>query len=68
MAVAALVISGANALTVTVSVLLPVPTVLLAEIVTDLVPAVVGVPEITPVPLFTLKPAGRPVALKLVGA
>jgi hypothetical protein len=31
------------------------------------VPAVVGVPEITPVVSFMLKPAGRPVAAKLTG-
>ena len=31
------------------------------------VPAVVGVPEINPVVVFTVKPAGNGVALKLVG-
>jgi len=40
---------------------------LLALMVTLVVPAVVGVPEITPVLVFTLRPAGSPVALKLVG-
>jgi hypothetical protein len=35
--------------------------------VTVYVPAVVGVPEINPVLVFTLRPAGNPVALKLVG-
>jgi hypothetical protein len=30
-------------------------------------PAEVGVPEMTPVLVFTDRPAGRPVALKLVG-
>jgi hypothetical protein len=34
-----------------------------ALIVTLDVPAVVGVPEITPVVVFTVKPAGSPVAL-----
>ena len=48
-AVAALVITGANGLTVRVSILVPVPAVLMAEMVTDLVPAVVGVPEMRPV-------------------
>jgi hypothetical protein len=36
---------------------------LLALMVTLVVPAVVGVPEITPVLVFTLRPAGSPVAL-----
>jgi len=41
---------------------------LLAVIVTLVVPAAVGVPEITPVLVFTDRPAGsRPVTLKLVG-
>ena len=40
---------------------------LLAVMVTLVVPAVVGVPEITPVLASTLRPGGRPVALKLVG-
>jgi len=41
---------------------LPVPPLLLALSVTVDVPAAVGVPEINPVPLFTDKPAGNPVA------
>jgi hypothetical protein len=53
--------------TVKVSVALPVPPALVALIVTVYVPAVVGVPEISPVVVFTVKPAGSPVALKLVG-
>ena len=53
--------------TVKVSVALPVPPELVALMVTLYVPAVVGVPEINPVPVFTVKPAGSPVALKLVG-
>ena len=52
---------------VKVSVALPVPPALVALIVTVYVPAVVGVPEINPVLVFTLRPAGNPVALKLVG-
>jgi hypothetical protein len=40
---------------------------LLAVIVTLVVPAVVGVPEITPVLVLTLRPAGSGLALKLVG-
>jgi hypothetical protein len=40
---------------------------LLAVIVTLVVPAVVGVPEITPVLVLTLRPGGSEVALKLVG-
>ena len=40
---------------------------LVALIVTLYVPAVVGVPEISPLVVFTVKPAGSPVALKLVG-
>ena len=40
---------------------------MLAESVIVLVPGVVGVPEMTPVAVFTVRPAGSPVALKLVG-
>ena len=53
--------------TVKVSVALPVPPALVALMVTVYVPAVVGVPEINPVLVFTVSPPGRPVALKLVG-
>ena len=48
--------------TVSVSVALPVPPLLVALTVTVEVPAAVGVPEINPVPLFTVSPAGNPVA------
>ena len=41
---------------------LPVPPALVAEIVTLLVPAALGVPMIAPVELLTLKPAGKPLA------
>ena len=40
---------------------------LLAVIVTLVVPVDVGVPEITPVLVLTISPAGRGLALKLVG-
>jgi hypothetical protein len=50
-----------------INVALPVPAALVALIVTWYMLAVVGVPEITPVVVFTVKPGGRPVALKLVG-
>jgi hypothetical protein len=40
---------------------------LLAVIVTLVVPAVVGVPEIIPVLVFTLRPGGSGLALKVVG-
>jgi len=52
---------------VKVNVALPVPPALVALMVTVYVPAVVGVPEIDPVLVFTDRPAGSPVALKLVG-
>ena len=45
----------------------PVPAEFDAEMVTVDVPAALGVPEINPVEVFTLKPAGKPVALKDVG-
>ena len=40
---------------------------MLAVMVTLVVPAAVGVPEITPVLVFTLRPAGSGVALNVVG-
>jgi hypothetical protein len=55
-----------TALIVITSVALPVLqglAPLLALMVTLVVPAVVGVPEITPVLVFTFRPGGRPVAL-----
>jgi hypothetical protein len=48
--------------TLTVSVAVPVPPPLVALSVTVDVAADVGVPEINPVPGFTDKPAGNPVA------
>ena len=59
--------TGVGGLIVKVNVRLPVPPALVALMVTVYVPAVVGVPEINPVLVLTLKPAGSPVALKLVG-
>lgn len=53
--------------TVSVKVAVPVPAALVALIVTVDVPPEVGAPEIKPVPLSTDRPAGKPVALKLVG-
>ena len=66
-AVVALVMTGGGGLTtVRVSVALPVPPALVALRVTVYVPAVVGVPEINPVLVFTLKPVGRPIAPQVV--
>jgi len=66
-----LVITGFAGLIVMTSVALPVPPALVALIVTlyglpESVPAA-GVPEIKPVLVFTVRPEGSPVALKLVG-
>ena len=55
--------TGFDGLMVKVNVALPVPPELVALMVTLYVPAVVGVPEIRPVVVFTVKPAGNPVAL-----
>ena len=65
-AVGALVMIGVRGLTVRVSVLFPVPPSLLAERVMVVVAAVVGVPEMTPVSGLIFKPAGRPVAAKVI--
>jgi hypothetical protein len=63
--------TGVAALIVKVSVALPVPPALVALMVTLYgLPAsvpIAGVPEIKPVVVFTVKPDGNPVALKLVG-
>jgi len=66
-AVPALVMMGVAGLIVSVNVVEPVPPAFVAEMVTELMPATVGVPLITPVVVSTLNPAGKPVALKLVG-
>ena len=62
LAVVALVITGVVRPMVSVRVRFPVPPLLVALRVTVDVVAAVGVPEINPVALFTVKPAGNPVA------
>jgi hypothetical protein len=52
---------------VRVRVALPVPLLLVALSVTVDVPAELGVPDITPVPVLTNKPDGKPAAPKLEG-
>ena len=54
-------------LIVSESVRFPVPPEFVAPKVTVEIAAVVGVPEMRPEPVFTVKPAGNPLALKLVG-
>jgi hypothetical protein len=68
-AVSELLMTGAAeaAFTVIANEALPVPPALVAEIVTLLVSAALGVPVIAPVPVLMLKPAGRPVAPYEVG-
>ena len=53
-------------LTVKVRVRLPVPNALIAESVIVLVPAVVGLPEITPVGESRIRPCGSPLAVRRV--
>jgi hypothetical protein len=70
LAVPALVITGADgraALIVSESVAEPVPPLLVALIVTEEVPEVVGVPVMRPLTVLIESPAGNPVALKLAG-
>lgn len=62
-----LVITGVGGTTVRVRVPVPVPPALVAVIVTLLVPVTDAVPEMIPLLESTLRPLGRPVALKLVG-
>jgi hypothetical protein len=62
LAVVALVITGAGMAMVSVKVALPVPPLFVALSVTVELPAAVGVPEINPVVLLTVSPAGKPVA------
>ena len=59
--------TGAERVTVRVRVAVPVPDPLVALRATVDVPAAVGVPEIKPVVGLTERPAGSPVAPKLVG-
>ena len=58
---------GAFGLTVSARVADPVPPLLVALIVMLKVPEPVGVPEITPEPVLTNRPDGKPLAPKLVG-
>jgi hypothetical protein len=67
LAVPPLVISGAVLEMVKVRVAVPVPVLFVALKVTAEVSLAVGVPEIKPVVVFTLRPAGKPDAPKLVG-
>lgn len=67
LAVSALVMTGFATVTVSARVAVPVPEEFVAPIVTLEVPVAVGVPVIRPVVVLTDRPAGRPVALKLVG-
>ena len=62
------VMTGAETPTVTTRVAVPVPAALVALKPTLAAPAARGVPEITPVAVFTVSPAGNGVALKLAGA
>ena len=62
-----LVMTGVAGVIVSTKVAVPVPPALLALMVTLVVPTEVGVPDMRPLAALTLKPAGRPTALKLVG-
>ena len=68
-AVVALVMVGATvaAVMVMASACVPVPPALVAVRVAVVVPRTDELPLITPVPVLTLRPRGKPVALKLVG-
>ena len=66
-AVNALVITGAAGSMDMLRLPVPAPLALVALIVTEDVPELVGVPEITPVVPPTVKGLGRPVAPKVVG-
>ena len=65
--VVALLITGTAGITVSVSVVDPVPPALVAEIVTVLTATAVGVPLIRPVIVLMVNPVGSPVAPKEVG-
>jgi hypothetical protein len=60
--VLALVTTGGAGATVSVSVAVPDPALLVAPSVTVEVPGADGVPEINPVPVLIDNPAGNPVA------
>ena len=59
--------TGGGGLIVSVRVLIPVPPALVAFKDMLKVPEEVGIPEIKPLAVLTVSPAGRPVASKLVG-
>jgi hypothetical protein len=61
------VIAGFPSDTVIVKVAVPLPPALLAPIVTPEEPMAVGLPEMSPEAVFTVKPDGSPVALNPVG-
>lgn len=70
-AVVALLITGVSSVAgamVMVRIALPVPPALVAEMVTGVVPEVVGVPLMTPVVVASDNPAGRPTPVKKVAA
>jgi hypothetical protein len=54
--------AGAGGFTVIVNVAVPVPPAFVAPSETVEIPVAVGVPEITPVLVLTLRPAGNPLA------
>jgi hypothetical protein len=62
-----LVITGGTAVTVSANDALAVPLLLVAVIVALKVPVAEGVPEISPVAVFTASPGGNPEAPKLRG-
>ena len=66
-AVVALVMTGGGGETVIVIAWVPVPAAFVALNETLNVPVAPGVPVMAPVAVFTLRPAGKPLALKLVG-
>ena len=53
---------GGGGITASVSVAVPVATPLVAPSVTVNMPRAEGVPEINPVPVLTVRPAGNPAA------
>ena len=59
--------AGAGGLMVSASVAVPVPSASVALSVTLAAPAEPGVPEMRPLLVLMLRPAGRPAASKLVG-
>jgi hypothetical protein len=62
-----LVIAGGGGTTVRIREAVPVPPALEAVMATLLVPVDVAVPLMRPDMVLTPRPAGKPVALKLVG-